>query len=157
MSKDRHFYRLVRQPEYLLHPSAVRVYQPDKWQTEFTDRTVAEVRSCKVGVIIMLLPKCDNHGSHKGGTLIKTCLKVRPSKHKNAHCLKTGPILTYERFVDYPPNQCTSRAVGKQPDWRILWFWPTNTHLNLKFNIAGDDFWTGVNSPELVCFRTSMG
>jgi len=62
MSKDRHFYPLLRQLEYLLYPSAVRIYQPDKWQTEFRDRTVAEVRSCKAGAILTLLLKCDNHG-----------------------------------------------------------------------------------------------
>jgi hypothetical protein len=78
---------------------------------------VAEVRSCKLGAILMLLLKCDNHGSHKGRTLTKTCLKVSPSlKHKNVHCVKAGPILTYESFVDYPSTQCISRAVGKQPD-----------------------------------------
>ena len=53
----------------------------------------------------MLLLKCDNQGSHKGRTLTKTCLKVSPSfKRKNVHCVKAGPILTYERFVDYPPT-----------------------------------------------------
>lgn len=78
---------------------------------------MAEVRSCKVGAILMLLLNCDNHGSHKGRTLSKACLKVSLSlKHKNVHCVKAGPILTYERFVDYPPTQFTSRAVGKQPD-----------------------------------------
>jgi len=68
----------------------------------------------------MLLLKCDNHGSYKDRTLTKTCLKVSLSlKHKNVHCVKAGPILRYERFVVFPPTQFTSRAVGKQPDWRI--------------------------------------
>jgi len=78
---------------------------------------MAEVRSCKLGAILMLLLKCDNHGSYKSITLTKTCLKVSPSlKHENVHCVKAGPVLTYERFVDYTSTQCTSRAVGKQPD-----------------------------------------
>lgn len=65
----------------------------------------------------MLLLKCDNHGSHKRRTLTKTCLKASPSlKHKNVHCAKAEPILSCERFVDYPPTQCTSSVVGKQPD-----------------------------------------
>jgi len=69
----------------------------------------------------MLLLKCNNRGSHKGRTLTKTCLKASASlKHKNVHYVKAGPILTYESFVDYPATQCTSRAVDKQPDWRIL-------------------------------------
>jgi len=119
MSKDRHFYPLVREPEYLLYPCAVPIYQLNKWQTEITYRNVAEVRSCKEGAILMLLLKCYNHGSHKGRTLTKTCLKVSPSlKHNNVHCVKAGTILMYERFVDYPSTQCTSRAVGKHPDWR---------------------------------------
>jgi hypothetical protein len=60
---------------------------------------VAGVRSCKVGTILMLLLKSNNCGSHKGRTLTKTSLKVSASlKHKNVHCVKAGPILTYESF-----------------------------------------------------------
>jgi len=60
---------------------------------EFTERIVAEVRSCKIGATLMLLLKCDSRGSHKAKTLTKACLKVRPSlKHNNVHYVTAGPI-----------------------------------------------------------------